>query len=172
MKKTIFATVAAFLALWLVGPRPKSPSRVSLEEKIQRALAALLDSQDSASKTRGFLLLLEAIEDASAGTEFAPEFREKIHSAREFCGQNSILDQNGEKALREAYALINAGREFQMPAEISSIEQAVQYGREKFAAALKALKDADMADAAKSLLEVAVMVVTPMEAQRASPGQS
>jgi hypothetical protein len=170
MKKTIFAALSAFLMMLLVGPRPTSPAGPSLEEKIQMASAALLDGQDSASKTKGFLLLLEAIEDASAGTELAPGFREKIHSAREFCGQYSILDQKGVRALREAYALINAGREFQMPAQVSNIEQAIQYGREKFAAALKTLKDSNMAEAAKSLLEVGVMVVTPMEAHGTRSG--
>ncbi len=172
MKKTIIAIVAAFLAVWLAGPEPASPAGPSLEEKIKMASAELLDGRGSDSKTKGFLLLLEAIEEAAADAGLAPEFREKIHSAREFCGQNSIVDQNGVKALREAYAMANGGREFRMPAQITSIELAVQYCREKFGAALKALKAANPTEAAKSLLEAAATVITPMEARGASSGQA
>ncbi len=171
MKRMIVATVVVFNVMLLIVPRLTLPADLSLEEKIKAASAELLDGKDSDSKTKGFLLLLEAIEDASARAELTPEFREKIGAARRFCGQFSIVDQNGVKALREAYAMIHGGREFQIPAQVTSIETAVQYCREKLAAALKALKAGNPTDAAKSLLEAAVMVVTPMEAHGVSMGQ-
>jgi hypothetical protein len=171
MKRMIVATVVVFNVMLLIVPRLTSQAGPSLEKKIEAASAEFLDGKNSDSKTKGFLLLLEAIEDASVRAELSPEFREKINAARRFCGQFSIVDQNGVKALREAYAMLNGGREFQIPAQVTGIETAVQYCREEFAAALEALKAGNPTDAAKSLLEAAVMVVTPMEAHGVSMGQ-
>jgi hypothetical protein len=51
-----------------------------------------------------------------------------------------------------------------MPSKISSIDQAIAYGREKIAAALGELKAGARMAATKSLLEVIMMVITPMPA--------
>jgi hypothetical protein len=51
-----------------------------------------------------------------------------------------------------------------MPANISSIDQAIGYGREKIAAALTELKAGNRMAATKSLLEVIMMVITPKPA--------
>jgi len=84
--------------------------------------------------------------------------------ARIRCSEYSILDEPGLEALRQANSLINGGKAFRMPSKISSIDQAIGYGREKIAAALGELKAGARMAATKSLLEVIMMVITPMPA--------
>jgi hypothetical protein len=49
-----------------------------------------------------------------------------------------------------------------MPKEISSIEDARDYARKQVVSAKKYLKDSDFDESVKLLMEVAVMIVTPM----------
>jgi hypothetical protein len=60
--------------------------------------------------------------------------------------------------------LLNSGQPFQMPGEISSLAQAVEYGRTQIRSALAQVKAGKSADAVRPLLEVILMVITPMEA--------
>ena len=137
----------------------------SLEEKIQKATSLLLDSEKSEDKDRGFLLFVESIDLAAAGGSFPAAFQDEIRGALEIFRRGSILDQQGGDKLRKAYALLNGGKPFQIPAEISSIAQAVEYGRTQVRSALAQVKAGKDADAVRPLLEVILMVITPMEAQ-------
>jgi hypothetical protein len=136
----------------------------SLAEKIQKASALLLDSEKSEDKNQGFLMLVESVDLAAAGGGFPAGFQEEIRGALEILRRGSILDQQGGEKLRKAYALVNSGKSFQMPAEIASINQAVEYGRSQIGAALTQVKAGRNAAAVKPLLEVLLMVIMPMEA--------
>jgi hypothetical protein len=52
-----------------------------------------------------------------------------------------------------------------MPAGISSIDQAVEYGRAQIRSALAQVNAGKNSDAVKPLLEVILMVITPMMAE-------
>jgi len=164
--KKQFLILTAIVFLLVMFAQARTPARTeSLEEKIQKATSLLLDSEKSEDKDRGFLLFVESIDLAAAGGSFPAAFQDEIRGALEIFRRGSILDQQGGDKLRKAYALLNGGKPFQIPAEISSIAQAVEYGRTQVRSALAQVKAGKDADAVRPLLEVILMVITPMEAQ-------
>jgi hypothetical protein len=165
MKRKASALIAPLLVLMAFGLPGTLAQADTLAEKIQKASALLLDSEKSEDKNQGFLLLVESLDLAAAGGNFPAGFQEGIQGALEIFRQGSILDQQGGDKLKKAYVLVNLGKPFQMPAEISSIDQAVEYGRSQIRSALIQVKAGKNADAVKPLLEVILMVITPMEAR-------
>jgi hypothetical protein len=90
------------------------------------------------------------------------EFGENIEKAKEIFEAKSILDPEGVGHLRKAYRLIHSGKDFEMPSQISSIEDAVEYAKVRLAAARKDLKAGRFDECVQKLVEFTVMVVTPM----------
>jgi hypothetical protein len=164
MKNKTLLLTALFLVPMIFGCAGNSSGPDALAEKIQKASSLLLGSDKSADKEQGFLLLVESIDLAAAGGGFPAGFQGEIRGALDLCRQGSILDQEAGEKLRKAYALLTEGRSFQMPAEISSIDQAVEYGRTQIKSALDKVNAGKNADAVKPLLEVILMVITPMVA--------
>lgn len=165
MKKRMIFLMSLSLLLMVFGQAGALTKVESLEEKIQKASSLLLDSEKSEDKDQGFLLFVESIDLATAGGSFPAGFQNEIRAALEIFRRGSILDQQGGDKLRKAYSLLNSGKPFQMPGEISSIAQAVEYGRTQVRSALAQVKAGKNADAVRPLLEVILMVITPMEAQ-------
>ena len=166
MKRKVLALMVLTLVLIAFGLAKTTNQPNTLAEKIQKASALLLDSEKSEDKTQGFLLLVESIDLAGAGGSFPAGFQDEVRGALEiFRKGSSILDQQAADKLRKAYVLLNAGKPFQMPAEISSIDQAVEYGRTQIRSALAQVNAGKNADAVRPLLEVILMVITPMEAK-------
>jgi hypothetical protein len=75
----------------------------------------------------------------------------------------SLLNPDGVVYLHKAYRLINSGHDFQMPSRIMEIEDAVNYARMELATAGKKLRVGQTDECVRRLLEVAVMIVTPMQ---------
>jgi hypothetical protein len=165
MKRNASALTVLFLVLTAFGLAGTPTGPDALAENIQKASALLLDSEKSEDKNQGFLLLVESIDLAAAGGSFPAGFQDNIRGALELFRQGSILDHQGGDKLRKAYTLLNSGNPFKIPAEISSIDQAVAYGRAQIQIALAHVNAGRNADALKPLLEVILMVITPMEAQ-------
>lgn len=85
-----------------------------------------------------------------------------MKKAKEIADSTSLFNPDGVVYLHKAYGLINSGNDFQMPGSITEIEDAVNYARMELATARKKLK-IDQTDACvKILLDVALMIVTPM----------
>jgi len=164
MKRKVTALAVFLLVATTLGQAATTARPDDLAEKIQKASALLLDSEKSEDKNQGMRLLVEAVDLAAAGGSFPAGFQDEVRGALEIFRQGSIFDPQAGDKLRKAYTLLNAGKSFQIPAEVSSIDQAVEYGRGKIRAALTQVKAGKNADAVKPLLEVVLMVITPMEA--------
>ncbi len=135
-----------------------------IEAKIQSAKDYLLSGERPGKDAKkGFRLLVEAIEMASSEAEFPDSLGKKISEARRLFELNSIFDQKGIALLKESYLMANDGVEFQMPETISSIQQAVEYARQLIGSSQRHLKQGKNDAGVKDLLEVALMVVTPMK---------
>ena len=89
-------------------------------------------------------------------------FRDEIPTVGNLFGETSIFSQEAVALLNEAYSSINTGERFQMPDDISSIEQARELALRKMEEARKELKQGNIEDSVRSLLEAAIIVVTPM----------
>lgn len=165
MKRNASVLIVVLLLLPALGLAVMPVRPEALAEKIHRASSLLLDSEKSEDKSQGFLLLVESIDIAAAGGSFPAGFHDEIKGALEILRRASILDQQAGEKLRRAYALLNAGKPYQIPAEISSIDQAVEYGRAQIRSALTQVEAGKNAAAVKPLLETILMVITPMEAR-------
>ena len=89
-------------------------------------------------------------------------FKDERSTVSNLFGETSIFSQEGVTLLNEAYSSVNSGERFQMPEDISSIEQARDSALRKMEEARKELKQGKIGDSVRSLLEVAIIVVTPM----------
>jgi hypothetical protein len=98
---------------------------------------------------------------AAPHTGFGEEFAGKIKKANSLFKSTSIFNEDGVALLHQGYVSINSGKEFKMPDEISTIDDARDYARKQVVSAKNCLKENDFDKSTKLLMEVAVMVVTP-----------
>lgn len=109
-----------------------------------------------------FTLLLESILDAAPHTSYPPEFIANMEKAKDIADTTSLLDPDGIDCLRKTYRLINDGKDHQMPDSISEIQDAVDYAKIELTSARKDIKAGKIDSCVKRLLDIAVMIVTPM----------
>jgi hypothetical protein len=137
-------------------------------EKIQTKIDAAMShffgpATPDADAKKGFIYLIDAIELAAPHTEFGEEFAEKIKEANTLFKSTSIFNEDGVAYLHGGYMAINSGKDFEIPKEIGSIEDARDYARKQVVSAKNYLKEKNFDKSVRLLMEVAVMVVTPME---------
>lgn len=163
MKNRLFIfVVIAWVALLSVCTRGATDTG-EIEAKIKLAVDYLLaPGGPGEDEKAGFKLLIEAIEMTAPETEFPAEFGKKISKAKKLFDSTSILNQEGISLIKDSYVLAHSGKEFQMPDNISSIKQAKEYARKRIEEARKYLKQGESSDCAKILLEIALMIVTPI----------
>jgi len=163
MKNRLFIFMVITLIVFSTGRTEAITDTEKIDAKIKKAADYCLDPESGKDCNEGFKFLVDAIIMAAPGTEFPAEFGEKMSEAKNLFDSTSIFHEKGIALLNECFNLINSGKEFQMPDSISSIEDAVEYARIKIDAARKYLKQGETSECVKILLEVAVMIVTPME---------
>jgi hypothetical protein len=163
MKTRILMITGITLSLLCAG-RPMAAADVTaIDAKIKMAADILLVPADRQGETKkGFMLLIEAIVMAAPDAKFPKEFATKIAAAKQIFESQSILEEKGAALLRGAWQLVTAGKEFQMPAGISNIDQAVEHCRKRIDSARASLKQGKIDECSRALLEVAIMIVTPM----------
>ena len=165
MKTRILMITGITLSLLCAG-RPMAAADVAaIDARIKMAADILLVPADrQGDLTKGFMFLIEAIAMAAPDTRFPSEFATKIAAAKQIFESQSILEEKGAALLRSAWQLINAGKAFQMPAAVKNVNQAVEHCRKRIESARAGLKQGRIDDCSRALLEVAIMIVTPMVA--------
>jgi hypothetical protein len=133
-----------------------------IDAKIKRAIDSWRDPKSFDSCQTGFTLLVDAIVMAAPETEFPAELGEKISKAKKLFNSSSVFNEKGIALLNESYILVTSGKEFQMPDSITSIKRAEEYALEQLDAAREYLKQGKVDECVKILLEIAVMIVTPV----------
>lgn len=157
----IFAlsVIAAFPLCWSL----EAADRAKIDQYIDLAMSHFLGPATlGASSQKGFIYLIDAIEMAGSHFGFGDEFRDKIKKANALFKNTSVFNEEGVALLHAAYSRMNSGKKFEIPANISSIEDAREFCRKQLVSAKKSLKENNGQDSGKLLLEVALMIVTPM----------
>lgn len=153
------------LVLLCCGQALASVDVAAIDAKLKMAADYLVGPQrGEGGAEKGFKLLIDAIALAVPDTTSPDALGKKIQTARLRLNDRSILDDEATAQLRGAYRLASSGKEFQMPAGISSVEQAVEYAHRQIDTARTCLRQGKIDESVKILLEVAVMIVTPMSA--------
>ncbi|MFC2165250.1 hypothetical protein ACFLT2_09670 [Acidobacteriota bacterium] len=162
MRKTVF--ILAILSIFIfMSVLSGATDKDEVAAKIKK-IASYLDKPE-VSGSDGvimFTLLLEAILEAAPDTSFPPEFTENMEKANDIADTTSLFNPDGIAYLSKAYRLINNGKDHQMPDSISEIQDAVDYAKMELTSARKDLKAGKIDSCVKRLLDIAVMIVTPM----------
>jgi hypothetical protein len=132
-----------------------------VDTKIQLFVDYLVEGKHPGECKKGFYFLLEAIVLSLPQAGYPEEFNNQITKANSLFKKNGIFDSNGVQLIKQAYCSINNGKDFKMPDEILTIDQAKEYGNNMIKMSRQHLKEGKTDIAVKLLLETAVMVVTP-----------
>jgi hypothetical protein len=160
--KVLFLVLFLSVSLSINGTTVKAEIE-KIETKIDAAMSHFFGPATPGADTKkGFLYLIDAIEMAAPHSGFGEEFTSKIKEANVLFKSTSIFNEEGVAFLHEGYTIVNSGKDFEMPQEISGIEDARDYARKQVLSAKKHLKKSDFDTSVKLLMEVAAMVVTPV----------
>ncbi len=164
MRNKIFVLVLLFVVMLSMNWTRVTVDVEKIDAKIDAAMSHFFGpATPGADSKKGFISLINAIEMAAPHTGFGEEFTDKIKKANTLFKSTSIFNEDGVALLHGGYIAINSGQDFEMPKEISSIEDARDYARKQVVSAKKYLKESDYDKSVKLLMEVAVMIVTPMK---------
>jgi len=162
MKSRFLICLAVVGMVSCAGRILKAADTAAIDAKIKQASEYLSKPEQEEGGVRGLKLLTEAIALAAPETGFPSEFSEKISAAGKEFLPGALSLEDGAGLLQESYRLINHGKDFQMPPSISSMEQAKEYVRIQTDKARSYLAQGKTAEFARALLEVALMIVTPI----------
>lgn len=163
MKNKLFIFLLLFIFMFSISWTGVRMDIDKIETKIDAAISHFFGpATPGADSKKGFIYLIDAIEMAAPHTGFGEEFVGKIKEANALFKSTSIFNEEGVALLHGGYSAINSGKAFEMTGEISSIEDARDYARKQVVSAKQYLKKSDFDKSVKLLMEVAVMVVTPM----------
>ncbi len=166
MKNKVFvAALIMLLALSLGGAGIKDSEKI--DAKIKLAGELLLAKQPSDKDCKdGFLSLVEAIALTAPNTSLPAAFGEKMTKAKSLFEKTSIFNPEGIVLLDECFVLAHSGKKFTMPAEVRKIDEAVEYARRQLQAARAQNQLGKADECARSLIETAIMIVTPVTADK------
>ena len=164
MRNKIVIFVSLFLAMLSMSWTGVTVDVKKIDAKIDAAMSHFFGpATPGADSIIGFIYLIDAIEMAAPQTGFGENFVGKIKEANNLFKSTSIFNEDGVALLHGGFRIVNSGKDFEMPKEISSIEDARDYARKQVISAKKHLKDKEFDESVKLLMEVAVMIVTPIE---------
>ena len=162
MRKTAF--ILAVLSIFILISVLSGATDLSKVDSKIKKVASYLDTPGGPGSNGKimFTLLLESILDIAPDTTYPPEFTANMEKAKEIADTTSVFNPDGIDYLNKAYRLINDGKDHQMPDSISEIQDAVDYAKMELASARKDLKAGKTDSCVNRLLDIAVMIVTPM----------
>jgi hypothetical protein len=164
MRKRIFSFVMLFVVMLSMSWTGVTVDVDEINAKIDAAMSHFFGpATPGADSKKGFIYLIDAIEMAAPHTGFGEEFTSKIKEANALFKSTSIFNEEGIALLHGGFISINSGNDFEMPKEILSIDDARDYARIQVVSAKKNLNESAFDESVKLLMEVAVMIVTPMK---------
>ena len=161
-KKGMALALAGLGRLWLAGAA--SPA-TGVGDDIRRTTDPLLQGGSSGPGDVHTALrhLLEIAGDLGREARLPAPTRAKLDAAAAEARRLLPLDGAVRAKVAAAYAALDEGRPFTFPKEVGSIEQAKGYGRGQVDRSLAALSAGRPQEAARELVGLVLLVITPME---------
>jgi geranylgeranyl pyrophosphate synthase len=114
--------------------------------------------------------LLEITNALTASSQYAKEIKHHIDVAKDLFKNTSIFNEKARQYLKLAYRMVTEGKKFQEPAELEefitpseAIEKSKKYIKNLVNEACASVKQCDKNNAARLLLEVVILIVSPMK---------
>lgn len=108
-------------------------------------------------------MLIDAVIIAAPETGFPAEFKKNMSKAKKLFNSSSVLNPEGFALLNDSYRMINSGKDFQMPADLSNSDDTLKYASLRAEMAREHLKQGQTRECVKILLEIVIMYVTPVK---------
>ncbi len=164
-KKRMALALAGLGLVWLA--RAASPA-TGVGDDIRRTTDPLLQGGSSgpADVHAALRHLLEIAGDLGREARLPAPAQAKLDAAGAEAIRLSPLDGAVRATVAEAYAALDQGRPFTFPKAVGTIEQAKAYGRGQVDRCLAALSAGRPQEAARELVALVLLVITPMEAKQ------
>jgi hypothetical protein len=165
MKQALKFTLTTALLALSFAPGLTGLDKAKVKAEIQKAVGHFMDPNLRSSDCQtAFLLLVGAVEQAAPESGFPASFGATITKARQVFESTSIMNRDGVNLLNEAYAAINDGLAFRFPEQLTGPDAILAYSEKLSAGAQKSLEAGQTGAAVKSVLEILLMIVTPVQA--------
>ncbi|UCE39885.1 MAG: hypothetical protein JSV17_10385 [Candidatus Aminicenantes bacterium] len=112
---------------------------------------------------------LDVVVTLTSTSQYKDEISQRIDVAKELIENDSLFNDKARQYLSFAYRMITNGQKFQMPKELDEFvtpseaqEKAMKYSKNLIAESLSELESGHKQKAARHLLELVLMVVTPI----------
>jgi hypothetical protein len=162
------AFILGLITLTLLMPLALTASGLDtakVKADIRKNASYFLDTgAASADCEAAFLGLVGTVERAAPESGFPASFGKAVSEARELFESTSILNANGIRLLNDAYLAANDGRRFSFPKGLTGIESIRAHAGRLCEASLQDLDAGRTGAAVKSVLEILLMIVTPVQA--------
>jgi hypothetical protein len=113
--------------------------------------------------------ILDVVVTLTSSSQYEDEIRQKIDVAKNLIKNQSLFNDKARQYLSLAYRMISNGQKYQKPDELDEFvtpseaqRKALNYAKNLIAKSLSELESGDQQKAAKSLLELVLMVITPV----------
>lgn len=170
--KTCQTLILVALMCLVIAPPMLRGASTDPETMITHARSVILGPQGSRDAMLDALVeLLDATLLVLPETSYAGEFRSRIEAVRKLLGDGALFSDKVRQYLGLTYKLVTGGKAWQIPQEMQgpyreadTMEQARKAGGRLFDSALAERKAGRNEQCVRYLLEVVLMVITPVEA--------
>jgi hypothetical protein len=140
------------------------------EARIVKATDSLLDSSATKEKLADSLIeLLDVTLSLTASSKYKDEIKHHIDVAKDLFETTSIFNEKAHQYLCLAYRMVTEGVKYQSPPELDEFvtptgarEKGVKYTKKLIGEARAGVRKGNEGDAAKLILEIVLLVVTPI----------
>ncbi len=161
------------IALFFAVPSGVMSGSQDPEARIKEASGVFLGTADSsitkASVLDASLELLDVTESLTRESQYSAEIKYRIDVAKDLFQKDSIFNDKARQYLSFAYRMLTDGKKYERPKELEEFvapaeaqEKAQKHAQKLVAEALARLEEEDKVGAARCLLELVLMVVTPV----------
>ena len=140
--------------------------------KIFEASEVLFNPNASPTKDKildSLFQLLDVAASITTASEYKEDIKYRVDVAKELFKDDSLFNEKARQYLSFAYRMMTNGQKYQKPEELDVFvtpaeaqEKAMKYAKKLVEKALSELEDGNPGETAKILLELVLMVVTPI----------
>lgn len=131
---------------------------------IDRAMRLLLAPAATERDCRdGFISLLDALTAVAPAAPSAEACQTRLSEARTRIARTSILDPQADTLIRDCYRDLHRGVPFRVPDGVRTMTEAVAYCRTGLESAKGSLRKGAGDEAFSRILDVTILIVTPLE---------
>jgi hypothetical protein len=141
-----------------------------VRSEIKEASSVLLGSSASPERiVQALVRLIDCASSLSRESEYAGEIAEQLNIAKDEFRKNSFFSEKGRQKLSFAYRMLTDGEKYSPPRELEEFvtpqqatEKAREYAQKLVDQALKSHGEGENLLAARKLVELVLMIVTPI----------